>query len=134
MSIVLAKTNKYGPATLDIQIEQGGDFILPISLTQGILPWNLTGATFDQHFSSSWYPPVLRYNLVFTPTILTAGTGTITFPSASSLGLPLPNSPRKSVSPRVFELGGWVFKVTQLGITTVICEGKVYLDRDPCLM
>lgn len=134
MSIILAKTNRYGPATLDIQIEQGGDLIIPLTLMVSGTPWILTGATFESYMSPSWYPGV-NGKIPFTVDILDVNAGSIkiTYPGASSLALALPNSPRKEVTPRQFELGGWLLKITQNSSPKILVQGKVWLDRDPCL-
>ena len=137
MSIVRAKTNEYGPATIDIQIEQGADFYLPMTLTRGGSPWVLTNCTLDAHFSAAWSPGQECHDLVVTVVNAEAGTISVKFPSADSLSLSLPSQPRKAKSPEKFQLGGWVLNILDPTITESpnkrIVEGIVYLDRDPCL-
>lgn len=137
MSIVKAKTNAYGPGTLDIQIEQGADFYLPLSLTKGGVPWVITSATFDAHFSLAWAPGASLLTLTVSIVSGPGGTLKVKFPAASSLGIALPSPPRKGVSPEVFQLGNWVLNITDTSIvdepTRRLINGIVYLDRDPCL-
>lgn len=138
MSIVRSKTNDYGPATLDIQLEQGANWTLPMSLTKAGAPWNLTAPTVVRaHMSCAWAPGAVCVDLtvnVVAPA--TDGNIEIVFPDALSQpfqGLPAP--PQKvGVNPRVFQLGGWVVEVDDATDgTTRIIDGNVQLDRDPCL-
>jgi len=137
MSIVRARTKSYGPALLDIQIEQGADFYLPFELSRGGSPWDLTNCTLEAHFSLAWSPGEACVDLEVIVKDALAGTCKIKFPAASSLNLVLPSPPRKTVEPSVFQLGGWVFNVTDPSITDCptkrMAEGIVQMDRDPCL-
>lgn len=136
MSIVKAKTNPYGPATLDIQIEQGADFLLPFDLTRGDDPWDLDGCTLAAHFSTEWSPGGSCVELIVEVINPALGSGKIRFPAASSLNLSLPHPPKKTTNPTPFELGNWVFTVTDPSLTDEptkrVAEGIVYLKRDPC--
>lgn len=140
MSIVKAKTNQYGPATLDIQVEQGDDFIMGVTLKKVVngtpTAWDLTNATFDAHMSAAWSPG--EACLVFTVTAVNLAQGkiNISLTAAQTLAPPfvgLPSPPKKTISPDKFLLGGWVLSVTDAGTKNRILEGSVYLDRDPCL-
>ena len=133
MSIVRAKTNPYGPATLDIQIEQGADFLKTLALKKNGVPWDLDGATFEAKFSPTWTPGQSTLNfevLIVGPTV--NGVIRVTYPSASSIGIsPLDPVPRKTYEPRKYKLGGWILSITQDDFTQRLIDGDVYLDRDP---
>lgn len=135
MSIVKAKTNQYGPATLDLQIEQGADFVLNMSLKRGLIPWDLTGATFDAHMSTEWAPGGTRVDWgVALVGLATLGAIVITYRAAAQAALVgLPHPPKKTVDQTPFTLGGWVLNITQGGVTERIFSGTVTLARDPCL-
>ena len=135
MSIVKAKTNQYGPGTLDVQVEQGADFTLTMSLTKGGATWDLTGATFDAHMSTEWSPGGNCVEWAVTLVgLATAGTIKISFPVADqSVLVSLPSPPPKTSNPTPFQLGDWVLNVTQDGETVRLVSGKVFLARDPCL-
>ena len=137
MSIAKAKTNPYGPGTIDIQIEQGADFLLPMHLSRGSSDWNLSLCVIEAHFSSAWSPGGVCIPLTIVPGTLSGGTFGVRFPSASSLALVLPSPSRKTYSPEKFQLGGWILNITDPSITDAptkrVCEGSVFLDRDPCL-
>lgn len=137
MSIVKARTNPYGPATLDVQIEQGADFYLPFDLTRGGAPWDISddAVTFDAHFSLAWSPGGTCVPLEVTKT--GASSISVKFPAASSLNIRLPDPPRKTVNPEKFTLGGWLLNIYDPSIsdapTKRLAEGTVTMDRDPCL-
>lgn len=145
MSIVKAATNTYGPATLDIQIEQGCDFSLTLTLTQNGVTWDLTGATFVAELSTAWQPGGTTITMTATSAAPTTGVVTISLPAASTANLALPqpqattpnalllNTPpsTRQASPRWVRLGGWCLQVTQGGTTVRLIEGDVTLDRDP---
>jgi hypothetical protein len=141
MSIVRAAVNAYGPATLDIQIEQGADFSVDMTINRGTVPWDLTNATLEAYGSSTWLPGQ-AVKLSFTVAKVDAASGKIrvSFPSADSLAIPLPRSPATTPSisnlkaPRNFKFGGWILNVTDAGTTVRLVDGDIYLDRDPCLM
>jgi hypothetical protein len=140
MSVIRGVTNSYGPATLDIQIEQGSEFELELNLQRNGSDWDITDATITAHFSSKWSPGGTCIDL----TVTKAGTPTnqifVTFPAASSLALNLPSPPQTlpkssfDSAPRKFQLGGWILTITPSGGTAQrIFDGDVTLDRDPCL-
>lgn len=132
MSVVRGKTLPYGPGVVDIQIEQGSDFVLSMALTKAAVPWDLTTATFEAYFSDEWSPGGRRYDLQVTvDDPASAGRITITFPKAESLAMALPNPPRKNVDPQIFKLGNWVLNITDDSVTTRLLDGAVYLDRAP---
>jgi hypothetical protein len=133
MSVVQAKTMPYGPAKIDIQIEQGADFILPLEVQAEAAPVDLTGATLEAGMSAQWSPGAAPIPLVITPVDLSLGLINVTFPSAESASLVLPFPPRKTVAPQKFELGGWILHITKDGVTFRYCEGQVFLDRMPWL-
>jgi len=136
MSIVRAKTNPYGPATLDIQIEQGADFYLPLGLVKAGVPWVLTGCTFEAYFSQEWAPGANKVDMTVTVVDENAGTINVKFPSADSLGLVLPHPPKKTVDPTPFKFGNWLLKITDPSDTNSptkrLLGGIVYFERDPC--
>jgi len=137
MSVVQAKTLPYGPAKIDIQIEQGADFFLPVQIIVDITPLDLTFATIEAWLSPQWSPGASQIPLTIIPVDLSIGKFTINFPSYESLALALPFPPRKTREPQKFELGGWILHVGMPGdggvITFRYCEGQVYLDRAPWL-
>ncbi len=139
MSIVRAKTNPYGPATLDIQLEQGADFRLKFKVKDKNTgdPLPLTGAVFVCHMQSST-PVTSCVNFTVEETDLANGEFNVVFPAASTLlapflNLPLPDDVRP-IAPDKYPMGGWILHWTLGGVTTRYVEGTVYLDRDPCLM
>ena len=135
MSIVKTKTNTYGPGTIDIQIVQGADFILPLSLKKAGVVWDLTNATLEAHLSPTWHPGQSNVPLTVTKSATPSdGTCIISLPASASvvgstpLGV-LPNPPPKPGEQ--FRLGNWVLNITEAGVTTRLLDGIVYLDRDP---
>jgi hypothetical protein len=140
MTIVAAKTNKYGPATLDLQVEQGTDFVLGLTLEKdpgtGLVPWDLTNAIFDAHLSSEWSPGQQCVPFTVNAINLVLGKIQLILPAATTELPPfvsLPHPPRKSVTPEKYQLGGWVLDITDAGVKTRYVSGKVYMDRNPCL-
>lgn len=135
MSIVNAQTNPYGPATLNLQIEQGADFLLPLHLQTGSSPvdWNLTGATFDAHFSLVWAPGQAPIPFVITPVNLVTGYINIGLAAATLAALVLPFPPRKGQDPQPVMLGGWLLNIRQSGFTKQIFNGTVQLAKDPAV-
>jgi hypothetical protein len=140
MTIVAAKTNQYGPATLDIQVEQGTDFVLGLELEKdpgtGLAPWNLENAVIDAHFSSEWSPGQQCVPFTVNAIDLEDGKIQLVLAAAVSETAPLsslPHPPRKSVNPEKYLLGGWVLDITDAGVKTRYVSGKVYMDRNPCL-
>lgn len=134
MTIVKATSNKYGPATLDIQVEQGADFAMPLTLKQGGVAIPLTGYTFEAHMSTEWSPGGARVDFVVEVTDIANGKITVSLPiSAQSAFSALPTQPKKTVDPTPFLLGDWVLNQTVGGLTTRLLGGKVWLARDPCL-
>ena len=133
MSVVKAKTLPYGPAKIDIQIEQGADFILPLQVLVAATPLDLTLATIEAWLSPQWAPGQSQIPLTIVPVDLATGQFNVTFPAAESAALPLPFPPRKTREPQVFELGGWILHVTDGAVTFRYCEGQVFLDRAPWL-
>jgi len=137
MSVVKAKTLPYGPAKIDIQIEQGADFLLPMEIKVNGAAVDLTDATIEAALSPQWSPGAVQIPLTIEADTLSLGRFLIRFPSAESLALALPFPPRKTKSPQVFELGGWILHITQDGdggpFTVRYAEGQVYLDRTPWL-
>lgn len=133
MSVIRAKTAQYGPAILDIQIEQGADFVLPIQVTFNGSPVDLTGAEILAVFTPQWSPGQASVYLTVVHVDDPTGVIHVTFPAAESLALTLPFPPRKTKDPSLFELGGWVLHVTLSGSTFRYAEGRVVLDRAPWL-
>src|SRR6185369_17148046 len=135
MSIVRAAANPYGPATLDIQIEQGGDFILPFILKKDNATWDLRNAVITAKMSPTWAPgqSEIDFTIVSNATDLALGKFVVKFPAASSTNLGLPSPPRKSLDPNPFQLGGWILTIEDGGVIVRYIDGTVYLDRDPCL-
>ncbi len=135
MSVIKAASKPYGPAQVDVQIEQGADFSLPIKVQTGspATDLDLTGATISAWFSLQWSPGALQIPLTIEPVDLPNGEFNVRFPAADSAALALPFPPRKGREPQTFELGGWILHVTDGGFTFRYCEGKVFLDRAPWL-
>lgn len=143
MSVIRAVSKSYGPAQIDVQIEQGADFILPIKVQVGdpAQDLDLTGAMIEAWFSPQWAPGASQIPLVITRTDEAAGEFDVSFPAASSLALSLPFPPRKTVDQKVFELGGWILHITKdsdgdgpnLPITFRYAEGRMFMDRAPWL-
>jgi hypothetical protein len=134
MSVVRAKTNPYGPATIDIQIEQGADFSLLIQLQSQGSPIPVEEGDVTASMSPQWAPGATEIPLVVE--IINGPTGIVRvrYAAASSAALVLPFPPRKTRNPRVFELGGWVLNyIDSSDLVTRYCEGIVYLDRSPWL-
>ena len=137
MSLIRATTRPYGPATVDVQIEQGADFVMKFTLTKNAAPWDLTNATFRAHFQLS-VPTAQCIDLDVAPVDLANGEVQVEFSAASSLGPPFdalpPLAEARPIRPDQYPLGGWLFEITDAGTTTRIAEGAFFLDRDPCLM
>lgn len=139
MSVIRAVTKPYGPAKIDIQIEQGADFFLPITVEFGepAQPINLEFATIEAWFSPQWSPGAIQVPLTIIPGDLANGQFVVNFPAAESLALVLPFPPRKTRDQAIFELGGWILHITQGGdggpVTFRYAEGQLYLDRAPWL-
>lgn len=134
MSIKKTVTNPYGPATMDLQIEQGCDLQLFLTLTKNGVVWDLSGATFSALFSPTWSPGASEVDMTVTVQIAAAGTVNVTLPGSATVGIGLPSPPKKtsgSYDSRNFPFGGWKFDITQGGITTRLIEGDVTLDRSP---
>jgi hypothetical protein len=127
----------YGPAKIDIQIEQGADFILPLEVQTDAAPLDLTFAIIEASMSAQWSPGAAQIPLTIIPVDLALGLINVVFPSAESAALALPFPPRKTLNPQKFELGGWILHVGMPGdggvITFRYCEGQVFLDRMPWL-
>lgn len=134
MTILSAKTQPAGPGRVDIQIEQGANFFMQLSLKKGGVTWDLTDATFSAKMSPQWSPEESAIEFVVTSTNPTTGVVTIEMSALATASLALPNQPQKAPanSARKFAYGGWIFDVTQSGITQRIIEGDVTVDRDPC--
>lgn len=134
MSVILARTLPYGPAKIDIQIEQAADFVLPIQITVAGTPIpGLVATDVKAYMSPQWSPGQEQIELtVEADPAVTAGF-LIRFPAADSAALSLPFPPRKTREPQKFELGGWVLHVTSGGITFRYAEGQVFMDRAPWL-
>lgn len=136
MSIVRAKTNPYGPALIDIQIEQGCDFSLGFAVKSNNAPVDLTGAVFTCHMSSSTPTPVC-IDFTILPIDLSLGTFKVVFPSASTIAAPFNALPAPDLRPTVIQkypVGAWILQWKLNGSTTRYVEGSVFLDRDPCLI
>ena len=137
MSVIRAQTKPYGPAKIDIQIEQGADFILPFEIKLNDVVVDLTFAVIEAWLSPQWSPGAVKIPLTIEGINLTLGTFLVRFPSAESFALSLPFPPRKTREPQVFELGGWILHITQDGdggpFTVRYAEGQVFLDRAPWL-
>ena len=121
MTIVQAKTNPYGPPTIDVQMEQGATFSLPFEAKRSGDPWDLTTATVEAWFAPQGATTPLQVPLTITPVDLSAGTFSVDFPAADSAAL---------VS---FQLGKWVLHITAGSVTVRMAEGTVYLDTLPWL-
>lgn len=137
MSVIRAVTKPYGPATVDVQIEQGADFIIKFALSRNAVPWDLSTATFRAHFQLS-VPTASCIDLAITPIDLPNGEVSLSFPAANSLVPPFNTLPplmeARPIRPDQYPLGGWLFEITDGGTTTRVVEGALFLDRDPCLM
>jgi hypothetical protein len=136
MSIVSSASPSYGPGVLNLQIEQGCDLQLFLSLQTGGAPWNLTGATISAEISQQWSPGASNIPLTITPVNLANGQFNISLPGSATLdaNFPLPSPPSKTISAaksRFFAIGGWALYITSGGIKTRVLEGDVTLDRDP---
>lgn len=125
MSLVRAIANPYGPATMDLQIEQATDFVLPMRLTKEG-GWNLTSAVFEAYFSHE--ASQRRYTLT-----VTKGTGdafTVSFPAASSIAIgPTPATSPLPVRPQ--RIGRWVLNIEDAGRKRRLAEGDMFLSRMP---
>jgi hypothetical protein len=140
MTITSAKTNKYGPCSLNIQFEAGADFALEVQLTKGGSPWpTINTATFEACFSSTWNPGAITG--LFTVTVVDVPTARVMITASKALidAIQLPVSPAKLPAPnslgkasRFTQLGGWTFTITQDGFSQRLIDGDVQLDRDPC--
>jgi hypothetical protein len=141
MSVVSGKTNSYGPGTVDIQIEQGADFVLPLRLKDSNGdPIDLTDVDLEAHCSPTWSPGqrLIPFTITKDPDQdANKGRCTVSLPAASTapgseiLGtLPRPG-PSAAVDALKFQLGNWVFNATLNGVITRLIDGKVILDRDP---
>lgn len=125
MSLVRAVANPYGPATMDVQIEQDTDFVLPLRLTKDG-GWDLTNATFEAYFSHE--SAQRRYTLTVTKNGGEAFT--VSFPAASSLALgSVPSTSPLPVRPQ--RLGRWVLNITDAGRKRRLAEGDMYMSRMP---
>lgn len=135
MSVIRAVSKSYGPAQIDIQIEQGADFVLPVTIQVGdpaaALP--LDGVTVEAWFSPQWAPGGQQIALTITNRDDPSGSFDLVFPAADSLALNLPYAPRKGFEPKVFELGGWILHITKNELTFRYAEGRVFMDRAPWL-
>jgi hypothetical protein len=140
MSIVRAKTNTYGPATLDIQIEQGVLFYLRVELSIGLTEWDLAVADLDAHMSVQWSPGEQCVSFDIEKVVGFDNIYDITLPAATSLSEPfvtLPFPPKKTVGPTPFTLGDWVLIARDPSLTQTsiqLLTGTVRLLRDPCQM
>lgn len=125
MSLVRAVANPYGPATMDVQIEQDTDFVLPLRLTR-VGGWDLTNATFEAYFSHE--ASQQRYTLT-----VTKGGGdlvTVSFPAASSLAIgAIPSTSPMPVRPQ--RIGRWVLNCTDAGRKRRLAEGDMFMSRMP---
>ena len=141
MSIVETVSNPYGPATMDIQIEQGCDIDWTITVQTGIPPeaLDITGYTFTAEFSPQWAPGAS--SIPFEVDITDPTNGVINVSLAGSVTLdanfPLPNPPFKTFTTRqrksrVYALGGWALYMTDTaGFRTQLIQGVVQFNRDP---
>lgn len=138
MTVVSAKTNPYGPCTVNIQIEQGADFVLPMTVSVGgdLIDLLDPDVTVDAHCSPTWSPGQRQIDFTVTPDpdqTVNKGKCVVSFPAASSapgsdvLGM----LPAPAPKDRVFMLGNWIFNLTQDGVISRIIDGTVQLDRDP---
>jgi hypothetical protein len=145
MTITRARTNKYGPASLDIQFEQNADFYLELDLKHGapLLPWNLLvpGAVVEACFTNTWNP-IGAVPVPFVVTVLdpVAGKISVSLPKADVNLIQFAMSPAKLPAPiplgspsRFIQLGGWTLSITESGSTQRLLDGDVQMDRDPCL-
>jgi hypothetical protein len=138
MTILSWKTNPAGPASMDIQIEQGCDIGWSGTLYSApAVPLNLTGYTITAEFSPAWTPGAKP--IPFTVLITNAALGTISISLPGSVtaspGFTLPAPPRKTAGDwkaQNFDLGGWILTMTDAtGFTTRLITGRVRLQRDP---
>ena len=137
MTIVAAKTNTYGPGTLDIQLEQGADFGLTLRLLKNAAAWDLTSVTLVAKMATDWTPSSEEdVSLTVTKTaavdkneitvgLTAAQTAAIVPPKTT------PTGPGPANAPRKIKLGGWVLDATEGGVVSRLLEGDVWLDRDP---
>ena len=132
MSIVAATTNPFGPATVDIQIEQGATFRAGLILSQDGQPFSLVGAQVAGRFSFTTKGKTVPVPLTVQVVDAAAGKVVVLFPAASTLDLQVPFNP--SIDPLRVPIGKWTLTVTPSGNEPFrVMEGTVYLDRDPCL-
>lgn len=139
MSIAEASTNACGPATVEIQIEQGCDFEMTVTLMAGGSPIDISGYSFSAEFSPQWTPGAAPVAFTCTPDV-DPTTGVVVISLAGSVTLdtnfPLPNPPRKVWTnrehrSRFFALGGWDFYMTDnTGFKRQIFEGPVRFLRN----
>ncbi len=146
MTITSAKTNKYGPGSLNIQFEDGADFVLTLDLERGnpLVPWDIStpGTEIEACVSNTWNPGPGLATVLMSVEDLTAekvGRIRITLSRAAIEALPLPVSPAQMPAPtalgqpsRFVKLGGWTLSITQDDFKQRILDGDVQLDRDPC--